>query len=227
VNKTQYFTLLKLAEYGAAKKTIKISTNYLAEKLGASQQTVSRHLIELEKEGLISRTVTHDGCIIRIIESGIIELRKIYSLLRSIFEADYPPSVILEGTLFSGIGEGGYYIKHEKYRVQFIEKLGFDPYPGTLNLKLLTDHDKMIRQELDEYPSIYVSGFEDESRTYGPVRCYKIIINNKAEGAIVIAGRTHYDKSVLEIISPEYLRDHLNLKDGSKVKVELYFTKET
>ena len=110
---------------------------------------------------------------------------------------------------------------------QFIEKLGFDPYPGTLNLRLLTEYDRIARQEIAEYPSIYINGFEDESRTFGPVRCYRALVNNKAEGAILVAGRTHYDKSVVEIISTEYLRDHLNLKDGSKVKVEIYFKRDT
>ena len=52
----QIFVLLKLAEMGANKRTAKISTEYLAEKIGTSQQTASRYLIELEKKhGLTAR----------------------------------------------------------------------------------------------------------------------------------------------------------------------------
>ena len=48
----QIFVLLKLAEMGANKRTAKISTEYLAEKIGTSQQTASRYLIELEKKNM-------------------------------------------------------------------------------------------------------------------------------------------------------------------------------
>jgi riboflavin kinase len=123
-----FFTLYKLAELGACSRTVKVSTEYLAEKIAASQQTASRHLINLEKIGWIKRTITPEGCLTKITNSGMAQLKKLYSGLRLIFEAQYPPSVTLEGTLFGGLGEGAYYVTKEGYRKQFIEKLGFDPY---------------------------------------------------------------------------------------------------
>jgi len=215
------FTLLKLAEMGAHQRTAKISTEYLARKLGMSQQTASRHLIELDKEGWIKRTITPEGCLIKITDTGIKELKKLYSNLRFLMEAAYPPSVTLEGVVFTGLGEGAYYITREHYRKQFIEKLGFDPYPGTLNLKLTTDYDVKTCLELDGYPAIEIEGFESENRTFGPVKCYPAIIENKAKGALISALRRHYDASVIEVISPFFLRPHLKLKDGHKVKVEV------
>jgi len=216
-----FFTLYKLAELGACSRTVKVSTEYLAEKIGVSQQTASRHLINLEKTGWIKRTITPEGCLIKITDSGMAELKKLYSDLRLIFEAAYPPSVTLEGTLFTGLGEGAYYITIEGYRKQFMEKLGFDPYPGTLNLKLTTEYDVKTRSELEAYPAIEIQGFKDESRTFGPVKCYPAIINNKLKGAVVYALRSHYNASVLEIIAPVFLRGRLKLKDGNKVKVEI------
>jgi len=215
------FTLLKLAEMGAHRRTAKISTEYLAVKLGSSQQTASRYLIELDHNGLIKRTITPDGCLIRITDAGVAELKKLYTNLRFLMEAAYPPSVTLEGVAFSGLGEGAYYISKEKYRKQFMEKLGFDPYAGTLNLKLTTDYDIKTRSELEAYPAIEVQGFTNEDRTFGPVRCYPVIIENKVKGALVTALRSHYDTSVVELIAPVYLRKYLSLKDGHKVKVEV------
>jgi riboflavin kinase len=122
---------------------------------------------------------------------------------------------------FTGLGEGAYYVMRDGYRKQFIEKLGFDPYPGTLNLKLTTEYDMKTRSELETYPSIELRGFKDETRTFGPVKCYPAIINNKVKGAIIFAMRSHYDSSVLEIIAPHFLRSQLKLKDGNKVKVEV------
>jgi riboflavin kinase, archaea type len=214
------FTLLKLAEMGAHRRTAKISTEYLAEKLGTSQQTASRYLIELERKGWIKRTITHDGCLIRIDSTGTGELQKLLSNLRLLMEAEFPPSLTLEGTVFTGLGEGAYYIGKEYYRKQFIEKLGFEPYPGTLNLKLTGDYDIKARNELEAYPAIEVEGFKNEDRTFGTVKCYPVLIGNRVKGALVTALRSHYDVSVLEIIAPVCLRKQLNLKDGNKVKVE-------
>jgi riboflavin kinase len=215
------YTLLKLAEMGAHRRTAKISTEYLAEKLGNSQQTASRYLIELERKGWIQRTITPEGSLIKIDDKGTRELQKLYSNLRFLIEAAYPPSVTLEGTVFTGLGEGAYYISKEHYRKQFIEKLGFDPYPGTLNLKLTTDYDLKTHTELEAYPAIEIQGFKNEDRTFGLVKCYPATIGNKVKGALISALRGHYDSSVVEIIAPVCLRKHLNLKDGYKVKVEV------
>ncbi|MGQ9538409.1 MAG: DUF120 domain-containing protein [Candidatus Bathycorpusculaceae bacterium] len=215
------YTLLKLAEMGAHRRTAKISTEFLARKLGVSQQSASRHLIELERKGWIKRTTTPGGCLIKITDLGVGELKKLYANLRFLMETAYPPSITLEGVVFTGLGEGAYYVTRDPYRRQFMEKLGFDPYPGTLNLKLVTDYDIKTRSELEAYPAIEIEGFKNENRTFGPVKCYPAIIENKAKGALVSALRSHYDSSVIELIAPICLRKNLALKDGHKVKVEV------
>jgi riboflavin kinase len=214
-------TLIKLAEMGAHKRTSKISTEYLAEKMEISQQTASRYLVELESRGWIQKTTTPEGSLIRIQEAGIMELQKLHSMLHLILEAAYPPSVTVEGTVFTGLGEGAYYISKEYYRKQFVEKLGFDPYPGTLNLKLTTDYDLKTRAEVGAYPAIEIQGFKNENRTFGTVKCYPARIGNKVKGALILALRSHYDRSVLEIVAPVNIRKQLSLKDGQKVKVEI------
>ena len=216
------YMLLKLADMGAYRRTAKVSTEYLARKLGISQQTASRYLIELEHKGWIKRNITPEGSLVRIEEEGAKELQKLYSNLKTLIEKSYPPSVTLEGTVFTGLGEGAYYISKEHYRKQFAEKLGFDPYPGTLNLKLSTDYDIKTRMEIESYPAIEISGFQNEDRSFGLVKCYPAIIDNQVKGALVTALRSHYDVSVLEIIAPACLRKQLDLKDGNKVKVEIY-----
>lgn len=215
------FTLLKLAEMGAHRRTAKISTEYLAGKMGTSQQTASRYLIELDKKDWIKRNITPEGCLIQITAAGIKELKKLHANLHFLMETVYPPSMTLEGVVTTGLGEGAYYISVEQYRKQFLEKLGFDPYPGTLNLKLTTEYDIKTRSELESYPAIEIEGFKSENRTFGHVKCYPAIIENKVKGAMILALRSHYDASIIEVIAPVSLRKHLNLKDGHKVKVEV------
>ena len=215
------YTLIKLAEIGAHKRTTKISTEYLAEKLGISQQTASRYLIELERNGWIQRTITPEGSLIKASAKGEKELHELYSRLRFLIETAYPPSITLEGVVFTGLGEGAYYISKEHYKKQFTEKLGFNPYPGTLNIKLTTDYDLKTRTELDAYPAIEIQGFKNENRTFGVVKCYPATIGNKIKGALIFALRSHYDSSVLEVIAPVCIRKRLSLRDGQKVKIEV------
>ena len=215
------FILLKLAEMGAHRRTAKISTEYLAEKLGIAQQTASRYLIELERKGWIKRTIKPEGSLIKIDDAGIKELQKLHLNLKLWIEGAYPPSVTLEGTVFTGLGEGAYYTSKEFYKKQFVEKLGFEPYPGTLNLKLTSDYDLKTRMELEAYPAVEIQGFKNEDRTFGAIKCYPAIIGNKVKGALISALRSHYDSSVLELIAPVNLRKQLKLKDGQKVKVEI------
>lgn len=217
-----FFTLFKLAELGARGRTIKISTKFLADKLGLSQQTVSRRLIELERKRWIQRTATQNGSLIRISDQGEAQLRKVRASLNIVFEEQRPLSVTIEGTVFSGFGEGAYYVTREPYRKQFIKRLGFDPYPGTLNLKISSEYDANIREELETYSGIEIEGFRNENRAYGPVRCFHAAVNNKEKGAVVLALRTHYNSSVLEVISPVYLRDRLKLKDGNRARIEVF-----
>jgi len=214
--------LLKLAEMGAYRRVAKVSTEYLAKKLGLSQQTASRYLIELERNGWIQRNITSEGSLIKIEESGSRELQKLYSELKLLMEKSYPPSVTLEGKVFTGLGEGAYYVTKEYYMQQIVEKLGFEPYPGTLNVKLSSDYDIKARMELDAYPAIEIKGFKNEDRTFGFVKCYPAIIGGTLKGALITALRSHYDASVLEIIAPVCLRKQLGLKDGNKVKVDIY-----
>jgi len=219
-NSKDFFILYRLAEMGARERTIRISTRFLADKIGLSQQSASRRLIELEHKGLIHRTVTREGSFIRITEAGEDFLRRIYLGLNAIFEGK-PRTITIEGKVFSGLGEGAYYVSRKLYRKQFMEKLGFDPYPGTLNLKITDRKNAKLMMELDISPGIEIRGFKNKSRTYGPVKCFHAVINGKEKGAVVFALRSHYGRDVLEVIAPKCLRKTLRLKDGDKVKVEI------
>jgi riboflavin kinase len=214
-----WYTLYKLAEFTSFEKDTRLSTVRLAELLGTSQQTASRHLSELEKRGIIMKQASFRGVEVGITKKGLEELRRIYIGLKNVLSG-IPRKIILKGTVFSGFGEGRYYLGQKGYNFQFTRKLGFSPYPGTLNLKL-SSSELRKKQELEMYPSLTIEGFMEDKRSFGTVRCYPAIINNAVKGAIIIIKRTHYDESVLEVIAPVYLRKRFNLKEGSEVKIEV------
>jgi riboflavin kinase len=212
-------TLCKLAELGGYSGELSITTADLARNLKASQQTASRHLIELQALGLIRRTRSTRGEAIRVTAKGSEELNRMHLRLKAIFELK-PREVVLEGTLFSGIGEGAWYVGQSGYRRQFTEKLGFDPFPGTLNLRLRREYEDE-RRLLETFPRIEIEGFRDGERTFGPVICRRAKINDSEDGALISAVRTHYAGDVIELIAPSNLRVKLELKDGDIVRVRV------
>jgi riboflavin kinase len=66
-----------------------------------------------------------------------------------------------------------------------------------------------------------VDGFTDEGRTFGAVKCYIVSVEG-ISGAILSPLRTHHPRNIIEIISPVYLREKLNLADGNEVSVTLF-----
>lgn len=212
-------TLWKLAELGAYPGELLITTAKLANSLNVSQQTASRHLIDLQTLGLIRRTRVARGESIRVTVKGSEELNRMYLRLKTIFEMK-PKEVLLEGALFSGIGEGAWYVSQPGYRKQFNEKLGFDPFPGTLNLRLKPEYEDE-RKLLEALPHIQIDDFRDGERTFGPVKCYRAKINDTEDGALICAIRTHYTADVIELIAPNNLRAKLGLSDGDIVKARI------
>lgn len=213
------YTLLKLVEMGVPRGDIPITTNRIAKSIGTSQQTASRRLIELEKAGLIRRTRIPGGEGVQLTQDGKNELNTVYLTLRRVLEPQ-PKELVLEGELFSGLGEGAYYIHQPGYRRQFIKKLEYDPFPGTLNIRL---HKRFLpeRSLLDMMPSVLVDGFRNGKRSYGPVRCIPVSVNGVARANIITALRSHYGEEILEIIAPINLRERLGLKDGDTVRVRV------
>jgi riboflavin kinase len=214
-----FYTLYKLVEMDVQGGDVPITTRRIAKSIGTSQQTASRRLMELEKTGLIKRIRIPGGEGVQLTPDGKRELNVAYLTLKKILEP-LLKELVLEGELFSGLGEGAYYIHQPGYRKQFIKKLGYDPFPGTLNIRL----DKRFVPEktlLETMPFILIDGFSDGKRSYGPVRCYSVSVNGVAHANIITALRSHYGEEILEIIAPVNLREKLKLKDGDAVTVKV------
>jgi riboflavin kinase len=203
---------------GASKTPIRLSTTKLSKEIGGSQQSASRHLKVLEKAGLLERNIHTGGSKIRITTEGISELDHVLQELKWHLEGKEAETIIFEGEVASGLFQGAYYVSKEGYSLQIKDKLGFEPFPGTLNVKIREeDYDK--RQRLERGPSILLDGFKDGERAFGAARCFPCIINDDEEGALIVAERTIHDYGVLEIISPQYLRRKMGLADGDKIKL--------
>ncbi|MEM0088177.1 MAG: DUF120 domain-containing protein [Archaeoglobaceae archaeon] len=209
--------LKALALMNATREVVKISCKDFAKRINQSVQTASRRLKELENKGLIERTITKDGQFILITEKGRNLLHAEYLDYKKIFEG--AETLKFHGIVFSGLGEGRYYVSLEGYRKQFREKLGIEPFPGTLNLRIPKE-EIGIKKRLDAEQGIKIEGFTAENRSFGEVKAFKCKVNGLS-AFIVIPKRTHHLSDVVEIIAERKLRDELNLKDGDIVEVEV------
>ncbi|HPH34295.1 MAG TPA: DUF120 domain-containing protein [Methanoregulaceae archaeon] len=210
--------LKEIALKGGLKGPVWVSSQSLGGALGTSPQTASRRLQSLERQQYLSRSVNPDGQYVTVTRGGEEILRHEYADYCRVFGSGRE-EFVLQGTVISGLGEGRYYMSLEPYVQQFSQKIGFAPYPGTLNIRL-EPSSMQVRKRLDQLEWVRIHGFSAEGRTFGDARCLPCSIAGIPCG-IVIPGRTHYPDDVLELIAPVALREALRINDMDEVKVEV------
>lgn len=214
--KTQHIlTLSYLLSLGARHRFVPVTSSEIGKSIGRSQQAASAHLLELEQGRFIERAARGRGASVRITPSGYSEMVRVHEELgRSLGSA--PGGFELEGTLVSGVGEGAYYMRLGGYTRQFREKVGYVPFPGTLNVRLDRGADA---GSLDGPGGVLIDGFSDGQRTYGWVRCLPAVLNGSVGCELVRLERTHHDRSIVELISRVCLREAAGIGDGSRVRI--------
>ena len=123
---------------------------------------------------------------------------------------------VLTGRIVSGIKQGAFFTQLDWVQEQCLEKLGFKPYPGTLNLEIAHENMAIIEAlnpqrgvELVPPDSNFCSGF-----------VFPITVEG-ISGAIVAPAedvRVH-GKNIIEIISHLGLKDALGVEDGDFVSL--------
>ena len=213
-------TLTYLLSKGAKYNYVSVTTSSLGKNIQKSQQAASKHLLELEQNSFIERIIHGRNISVKITSKGFSEMVKISSILQKSLDSS-PSYVELEGTLVSGMGEGAYYMGLKGYTKQFQSKIGYVPFPGTLNVRL----DQKIHQEsikqFETLNGVKIKSFSDGKRTYGWVKCFSAKLNNSINCELIMLERTHHDDSIIELISKSCLRKSGKLKDGSKVLIHI------
>ena len=213
-------TLAELLAKGARHNFVTITTLSLGKSINKSQQAASKHLLELERDGYVERMRSGQKVSVRITTKGHTEMARISTILKSSLESS-PSYIEFKGTIVSGMGEGAYYMSMKGYEKQFKSKLGYIPFPGTLNVKLKDKEFIEAKRTLDTHSGIMINGFSDGKRTYGWVKCYPSKINNSIDAALITLERTHHDDSVIELISKENIKKTTKLSTGSQISIRV------
>jgi len=205
-----------LATAGADHAPAVFTSGELGAQLGVSQQAADRYLVRLAKLGLLGRTLAQRRQRLTLTPPAVEVLRRRYHVYRRIFEG--PARVRFVGQVTSGLGEGRYYLSQPGYVLQFTERLGYAPYPGTLNVKVPAA--EMVRVgAVKEWKGIRIDGFQASGRTFGGATCYVGHLAGRPCHLIVPDRTSH--KDVVEFVAPEFLREAATLKDGDSVDVEI------
>jgi len=124
----------------------------------------------------------------------------------------------LEGAVVSGVNEGAYFLGLEWVRNSIRHIVGFDPYPGTLNVRLL-DADALLRWRQIRMDAGVPLTPPDPGFCGG--RLIPVLVGGAIPAAVVVPDVTRYEEDVLEVIAPLHLRTHLGLQDGDLVRLTI------
>jgi riboflavin kinase, archaea type len=236
-NYFHFLVMIHLLSNGGKDSYLEITSTQISLLINRSQQTASKILIDLEKENLIERVKNKKKFGMKLTETGFDILQNIYNLLRISMEESHIKPVLFKGKIVTGMGEGAYYMSLDGYKKQFQHKLGYEPFPGTLNVKIEDKNYMNSRKDLINYPSIYIDGFKNSDRTFGWVRCYPATISQEPkfsregyesqpidilnEVHVLLLERTHHNNNLIEVIGPLNLKESSNLKNGDNVVIKI------
>lgn len=115
----------------------------------------------------------------------------------------------ITGTIISGLGEGASYMK--RYHQALLEALGFQPFPGTLNLTI------------PSVPDLFENAIQVTPPEHGlfPILCRNAIINDKLRGAIIRPLKTAHPREILEVIAPQNIKEYFSLGVGDKIRIRV------
>ena len=126
-------------------------------------------------------------------------------------------NLTIEGTVFQGKGVDSGFIGLPWVKRQIQQKLGFEPYTGTLNIHLEKKDAETLSRKLKRLPGIEITpklGFLEAF-------CFHALIHRKTKGAVIIPKKPEYPTDMVEIIAPVSLREEIPVKDGDRIVVTI------
>ena len=121
---------------------------------------------------------------------------------------------LLTGRIVSGVQKAAFFTGLEWVQKQCKEKLGFEPYPGTLNLRVEVDGV----QVLEQLQTVEGEKLIPPDPEFCEAKVLPVCIGSE-KGAILIPEedvRVHGDR-IVEVIAPLRLKDALDVADVEAV----------
>ena len=129
----------------------------------------------------------------------------------------------IQGKIVSGVRKAAFFTQLDWVQNQCRDKLGFKPYPGTLNLEIDEETLSAIEALKKEEDGVCLTPVD-------PQFCEAVVWAVSVgdfPGALIVPSedvRVH-GKHIIEILSPVGLKESLKVNDGDTLTIELKGTK--
>lgn len=126
----------------------------------------------------------------------------------------------MQGTLIRGKGEAAGFTAIPWVRQQAIDRLGIDPHPGTVNIRLNDPASLAVWMSVRSSQAVMIDPPSAEGGRFCRARCYPMRIGGMPAAAVVpeVEGYPH---DTVELIAAVGVRDALSLVDGDTVALEI------
>jgi riboflavin kinase, archaea type len=124
----------------------------------------------------------------------------------------------IRGIIERGAGQGAYFTRVDWVREQCRRELGYEPYPGTLNVRVMEEDVEILDAFLGDPDFELVP----EDPAFCSAQVKKVTVNG-VPAAVVLPSREVrvHEQRVIEILAASSLKASLGLKDGDTVTVAL------
>ena len=124
----------------------------------------------------------------------------------------------LEGVLVSGLGQGAQFMAIPWVRDAVRRLVGFDPYPGTLNVRLVEPDMVAAWRTIQNGPALRLAPPPPEECG---ARLFRVTVAPALDAAIIVPDVTRHGDDTLELIAPIHVRYHLGLNDHERVALHV------
>jgi CTP-dependent riboflavin kinase len=122
--------------------------------------------------------------------------------------------LVLNGKIVGGVRKAAYFTQLDWVQEQCMEKLGFGPYPGTLNLEI-SEESLPVVEALQKEEAVKLIPPDPQ---FCEAKALPVSIGS-VSGAIIIPAEDVkvHGKNIIEVLAPLRLKDALDLEDGDSL----------
>ena len=124
----------------------------------------------------------------------------------------------ISGVVYSDLGQGASFMALAWVQQSVRERLGFSPYPATLNLRLESQEEIAAWREMKQ--EIAGIGFPPPDPSFCHARCFVVDIGGRQRGAVVVPEVDGYPPNKIEVIAAVRLKDEIPVRDGDRITLE-------
>jgi riboflavin kinase, archaea type len=126
--------------------------------------------------------------------------------------------ISLDGIVTTGLGQGAQFMAIPWVRDAVRRLIGFDPYPGTLNVKLLDAGMVAAWRQIQGGPALRLAPPPPEECG---ARLFRIAVAPDIAAAIIVPDTTRHAADLIELLAPIHVRSRLGLRDGDHVTMRV------